>query len=127
MGLLIPDKVGDSGALEEYWKVLGININAQYKWTDIKMGAYHTQEARDKGFEPIRTKTVRANWSDEEYNKYFSPESFGNANPIASMKAFNLASQEEIENAIFLESNIFERAYAYVKQREKEFTGGLNA
>lgn len=118
MGIVIKDKVNDFGTKEEYWKIANINLNAQYKFTDIKINTYSTKEDRDNDKEPTGFFYVRANWSDEEYMKYFSPESFGNANPIAAMKAYDLTTQEEIEEAMFKEYNIFERAYEYVKMKE---------
>ena len=118
MGIVIEGNTNDFGSKEEYWKVASINLNAQYKFTDIKVNTYTTKEDRDNDKEPTGYFYVRANWSDEEYGKYFSPESFGNANPTIAMKIYDLTTQEEIEKAIFDEYNIFERAYEYVKVKE---------
>lgn len=118
MGLVIKNRVNDFGTKEEYWKIASINLNAQYKFTDIKINTYATKEDRDTDKEPTGFFYVRANWSDDEYGKYFSPESFGNANPTAAMLAYDLTTQKEIEEAAFREYNIFERAYEYVKKKE---------
>lgn len=78
MALLKEDYKNQYGVLEQYWKVIGININLQLKYCDITIGGYTTQEARDNGSEYMNIKKVRAIWSDEEFGSFFSTKALSN-------------------------------------------------
>ena len=98
MALLTKDKVNQFGAKEEYWRILNINLNLQYKYCDITLGDYIDAESRDKGLEPMNIRKVRAKWGEQEFLKFFTA------------KAMN---EESV--------NIYNRAYSYIKQKEDYF------
>ncbi|MEG0908761.1 MAG: hypothetical protein RSH78_00160 [Bacilli bacterium] len=86
------------GVLCEYWRIINININLQYKFCDITLGGYHTKETRFEDKEPMEIRKVRAKWAEDEFEQYFSP------------KAISVFSIEENP------TNIYNNAYEYVKK-----------
>ena len=103
MALLTENKVNQFGVIEEYWRILAINLNAQYKYCDITVGAYATQEARESMAEPMNVKKIRAKWSEDEYEKFFSPQALDLAN-----------------------GNIYEQAYEYIKYKDEVLSTALD-
>lgn len=100
MGLLTENKINQFGVKEEYWRILNINLNIQYNYCDITLGAYASEDARASEAEPMNIKKVRAKWDDEEFFKFFAPQTF------------------ELESGY---SNIYKRAYDYIKIRDEYF------
>ena len=98
MALLTKDKINQFGVQEEYWRVLSINLNAQYQYCDITLGAYASAETRESDCEPMNIKKVRAKWSEDEFLSFFTA------------KAMNK------ENV-----NIYNQVYKYVKQKDEYF------
>ena len=98
MALQIKDYVNQFGVEEGYWRILGININLQYRYVDITMGGYNSKEERDLGKEPMNTKKVRAKWSEDEFDAYFAP------------KTYSMSGQD-----------IYSIAYQYVKDKDPMF------
>lgn len=104
MALHLENQTNQFGVPEEYWKILKINIDIVNQFCDITIGAYYNQEARDNGSEPMNLRKVRAKWSDEEFNKYFSPKA------LSSFRGYN----------------IYQVAYNYVKQKDEMFSKARN-
>lgn len=100
MGLLTENKINQFGVKEEYWRILNINLNIQYNYCDITLGAYASEDARASEAEPMNIKKVRAKWDDEEFFKFFAPQTF------------------ELESG---DNNIYKRAYDYIKIRDEYF------
>lgn len=105
MALLTENKINQFGVQEEYWRILKINIDTQYNFCDITLGGYANQEVRDSESEPMNIRKVRANWSEEEFIQFFSVKSL-----------------EEAPEG----SNIYKRAYEYVKYKDKYFEDAIN-
>lgn len=101
MALLTKDKVNQFGVMEEYWRILRINIDAQYNFCDITLGGYKDQESRESFAEPMNIKKVRANWSEEEFMKFFAPRAIEDSTEVA---------------------NIYNIAYNYVKYKDEYFS-----
>lgn len=112
MALLTEGKVNQFGVQEEYWRILNVNINLQYNYCDITIGAYANAEARINGSEPMNIKKIRAKWDNEEFFKYFSPDTFINSSEI------NFLNETEQSN---MSHNIYERFYDYIKVKDKYF------
>lgn len=104
MALLTMGKTNQFGVKEEYWVILGININLQYSFCDITMGAYTSQKAREEGAEPMNTKKVRAKFGEGgEFETYFMPNS-------RAIKT----------------TNIYQLAYEYVKKKDEYFKDAVS-
>lgn len=103
MALLTKDKVNQFGVKEEYWRVLSVNLNLQYSYCDITLGAYMDAETRDKGLEPMNLKKVRAKWDDAEFLKFFTPKAM---------------SEENV--------NIYNRVYEYIKHKDVYFKDAID-
>lgn len=114
MALLIEGKTNQFGVNEEYWRVVNININLQYKYCDITMASYVNADARDNGSEPMNIKKIRAKWDDEEFLKYFAPATFEQNSQATTL---SLDSQE----TRVISSNIYERVYDYIKHKDDYF------
>lgn len=98
MALLTKDKINQFGSKEEYWRILSININLQYKYCDITLGAYIDELSRQNEKEPMNIKKIRAKWDEQEFLKFFSPEVMSDTN-----------------------MNIYNQAYKYIKMRDEYF------
>lgn len=118
MGLLTTNKVNQFGVKEEYWRVLNINMNMQYKYCDITMGAYMSEESRRDGSEPMNTKKVRAKWDESEFLKYFAPETFAGA-PTSSIDQNN-------DGVINMADDIYTRVYQFVKDKDPYFADAID-
>jgi hypothetical protein len=105
MALLVKDQINQFGVQEEYWRILKINLDLRYRFCDITVGSYYDKNTREAGSEPMNVKKIRAKWSDDEFNKYFSPE----------------AMESNNEN-----KNIYQIAYNYIKEKEDIFVNALN-
>lgn len=103
MALLTKDKVNQFGVTEEYWRILNINLNMQYKYCDITIGGYANQESRDNGSEPMNIRKVRAKWDEQEFAAFFS------------VSAINEG-----------DDNIYNRAYDYIKYKDNYFKDAIN-
>ena len=108
MALLTKDKINQFGVQEEYWRILSINLNIQYNYCDITLGAYANEDARDQDAEPMNIKKVRAKWDNEEFFKFFASQTFESKTTKA----------DESSN---VSDNIYERAYDYIKVRDEYF------
>ena len=93
MALLKANYINQFGVTVQYWKITNINLNSYYKWCDIEVRGYCTQEDRDNGNEPVERLKVRAKWTDAEYGTYFSPE-------------------------VLADKSIFISAYEYIKTKD---------
>lgn len=100
MALLTKDKINQFGVQEEYWRILSINLNIQYNYCDITLGAYANEDVRASEAEPMNIKKVRAKWDNEEFFKFFAPQTF--------------TSKSD-------DNNIYKRAYDYIKTRDEYF------
>lgn len=118
MALLTVNKINQYGVNEEYWRVLNININLQYGYCDITMGAYASEETRLAGSEPMNIKKVRAKWDENEFLKYFAPDTFDSNSEIATL---NITDDQNT-----LTNNIYERVYEYVKNKDVYFKEAVN-
>lgn len=107
MALLTEGKTNQFGVQEEYWRILSINLNVQYGYCDITMGAYANSQARKNGAEPMNVKKVRAKWDEEEFFKFFSPASFNDEKARMS-------------------DNIYARAYEYIRQKDQHFEDAID-
>lgn len=103
MALLTKDKINQFGVLEEYWRIISINLNLQYKYCDITLGGYASDESRESGSEPMNTKKVRAKWDEQEFLQYFTAEAL------------------DLNN-----SNIYAQAYNYVKYKDEYFADAID-
>ena len=103
MALLTKDKINQFGVKEEYWRVLSVNLNIQYKYCDITLGAYASAETRDLECEPMNIKKVRAKWDDVEFLRHFTPRAL---------------SGDGI--------NIYQKAYQYVKIKDDYFKDAID-
>lgn len=108
MALLTKDKINQFGVQEEYWRILSINLNIQYNYCDITLGAYASEDARASEAEPMNIKKVRAKWDNEEFFKFFAPQTF----------ELKTAKADESSN---ISDNIYKRAYDYIKVRDEYF------
>lgn len=72
MALIKANNINQFGVTEEYYKILGININLQFKFCDITVGGYMSKEARLSESEPMNIRKVRAKWTEDEFGQYFS-------------------------------------------------------
>lgn len=73
MGLFKENYTNQFGVPSQYWKIVNININNYYKWCDIEVRGFYSQETRDANKEAVDRIKIRANWNPEEYGQYFSP------------------------------------------------------
>lgn len=103
MALLTKDKINQFGAKEEYWRILSININLQYQYCDITLGAYIDEQTRAQELEPMNIKKVRAKWDEREFLKFFTAKAM-NADGV----------------------NIYNRAYEYIKQKDEYFKDAID-
>lgn len=103
MALLTKDKTNQFGAKEEYWRILSININLQYQYCDITLGAYIDEQTRVKGSEPMNIKKVRAKWDEQEFLNFFTAQ---------AMNAKNV--------------NIYNQAYDYIKYKDDYFKDAID-
>lgn len=107
MAIQIKDYINQYGIEEQYWRILSMNINLQYKYVDITLGGYATQEARDNGAEPMNTKKVRAKWDEEEFDAFFSPNAPRMLSADVGMNIYNIA-------------------YDYIKYKDKMFENSID-
>ena len=103
MDLLTKDKTNHFGSNEEYWRILSININLQYQYCDITLGAYIDEQTRAQELEPMNIKKVRAKWDEREFLKFFTAKAM-NADGV----------------------NIYNRAYEYIKQKDEYFKDAID-
>lgn len=103
MALLTKDKINQFGVQEEYWRILSINLNLQYQYCDITLGAYVSAEARNSECEPMNIKKVRAKWDEVEFLRHFTAR---------AMDADGI--------------NIYNRAYEYVKIKDEYFKDAID-
>lgn len=108
MALLTENKINQFGVKEEYWRILGINLNIQYQYCDITLGAYASAEARANESEPMNIKKIRAKWSEDEFLKYFAPSTFESKTTDAK----TLSNDS---------NNIYTRAYDYIRTKDEYF------
>lgn len=113
MALLTENKKNQFGVKEEYWRILSINLNIQYNYCDITLGAYANEDARNSDAEPMNIKKVRAKWDNEEFFKFFAPQTFG-------LKTASL------DNSSDTNDNIYKRAYDYIKVKDEYFKDAKN-
>lgn len=118
MGLLTTNKVNQFGVKEEYWRVLNIKMDLQYKYCDISLGAYASEEARRIGSEPMNIKKVRAKWDENEFLKYFAPSTFSGA-PASTVDQNN-------DGVINMADDIYTRVYQYIKDKDPYFTDAVD-
>lgn len=116
MALLTEGKVNQFGVQEEYWRILNININLQYNYCDITVGAYVNESTRANGSEPMNIKKIRAKWDNDEFFKYFAPNTFEDS----SSQTLSAANEINVNN------NIYERVYKYIKNRDEHFKDAIN-
>ena len=103
MALLTKDKINQFGVQEEYWRILSINLNSQYQYCDITLGAYASAETRESEYEPMNIKKVRAKWDEQEFLSFFTAKAMS-------------------EDGV----NIYNRAYDYVKYKDKYFKDAID-
>lgn len=103
MALLTKDKVNQFGVKEEYWRILNINLNLQYKYCDITVGGYVDAETRNEGSEPMNIRKIRAKWDEQEFLQFFTATAL---------------SEENV--------NIYNKAYDYIKHKEEYFKDAIN-
>lgn len=103
MALLTKDKINQFGVLEEYWRVLSINVNLQYNYCDITLGGYASEETRNGNLEPMNIKKVRAKWDEEEFLHFFTAKAM---------------SGDGV--------NIYNRAYDYIKHKDDYFKDAID-
>ena len=84
------------------------DLNIQYNYCDITLGAYANEDARNSDAEPMNIKKVRAKWDNEEFFKFFAPQTF----------ELKTAKADESSN---VSDNIYKRAYDYIKVRDEYF------
>ena len=113
MALLTKDKINQFGVQEEYWRILSINLNIQYNYCDITLGAYANEDARNSDAEPMNIKKVREKWDNEEFLKFFAHQTF----------ELKTAKADESSN---VSDNIYKRAYDYIKVRDEYFKEAKN-
>lgn len=116
MALLTEGKINQFGVTEEYWRVLSININLQYSYCDITLGAYVNAKIRNSEGEPMNIKKIRAKWNEEEFLKYFAPSTFESN--------IQTTSNAEIKN--IMSNNIYERIYEYIKATDAYFADAID-
>lgn len=120
MALLTENKINQFGVKEEYWRILAINLNIQYQYCDITLGAYASAEAREGNAEPMNIKKVRAKWSEDEFLKFFAPATFEAGIAKASIHG------EDEEETSTLSTNIYQRAYDYIKVKDDYFKDAID-
>lgn len=103
MALLTKNKINQFGVMEEYWRILNINLNLQYNYCDITLGGYMNSEARIDGSEPMNTKKVRAKWDGQEFLKFFTAQAM---------------SKQDI--------NIYNQVYDYIKYKDEYFKDAVD-
>lgn len=113
MALLTENKINQFGVIEEYWRILSINLNLQYNYCDITLAGYANAEIRNSKGEPMNIKKVRAKWDNEEFFKFFAPQTF-------DVKLINEDGSADISD------NIYQRAYEYVKIKDEYFKDAKN-
>lgn len=113
MALLTENKINQFGVKEEYWRILNINLNIQYNYCDITLGAYANKDARNSDAEPMNIKKVRAKWDNKEFFKFFAPQTF-------ELKKVNTDESSNISD------NIYKRAYDYIKLKDEYFKEAKN-
>lgn len=126
MGLYKSNYMTQFGVEAQYWKIAKINLDVHYQACDIVMHGYATEEARLNGMEPLDTKRVRAHWGPSEFKAYFAPTTFASSNNVEtrekkedrSIKPYEGDLEKDPNIEINIEDNIYERAYAFVKQNE---------
>lgn len=113
MALLTENKINQFGVLEEYWRILSINLNLQYSYCDITLAGYTNAKARNSEAEPMNVKKVRAKWDNEEFFKFFAPQTF-------ELETTNLDESSDMNN------HIYKRAYDYIKIKDEYFKNAKN-
>lgn len=103
MAILTQGKINQFGVQEEYWKLTNININLQYNYCDLTLAAYSSKDARDNNSEPMNFKKVRAKWSEDEFEKFFSPMALSRST-----------------------GNIYDVAYQYIKHKDDFFKDAID-
>jgi hypothetical protein len=93
MALYKDNYTNQFGIPTQYWKVTGINLNTFYKYCDIELAGFYSQETRDANKEPLEKRKVRAKWTPEEFEAYFSASALDG-------------------------SSIYLKAYEYIKNNE---------
>ena len=127
MALSKSNYVTPYGVEAQYWKIAKINIDLHYQACDIVVHGYATEDARLNGMEPLETRRVRAHWGVSEFKAFFAPDTFS-SNNVSTMSVKEDKSIKpylgETKNAKAINvelnptDNIYERAYAFVKQDE---------
>ncbi|HBF7594784.1 TPA: hypothetical protein KOX39_003399 [Clostridioides difficile] len=74
MAIIKENNINQFGVQEEYYRILNINLNLQYKYCDITVGGYVSREIRMSESEPMNIRKVRAKWSDDEFLKFFTAD-----------------------------------------------------
>ena len=112
MALLTKDKINQFGVIEEYWRILSINLNIQYNYADITLGGYASQKTRMNNNEPMNIKKIRAKWDEAEFLSYFTPE---------AMNARYLSKNLKVEPP-----NIYTISYEYIKNKDEYFKDAID-
>ena len=103
MALLVKNKINQFGVKEEYWRIVKVNIDLIYNFCDITIASYHNKDARDNDLEPMNLHKVRAKWSPEEFEAFFSAKVLSESS-----------------------TNIYEQAYAYIKSKDPMFLDAID-
>ena len=77
MAIIKKDNINQFGVQEEYYRILNINLNLQYRFCDITVGGYASKQARMSESEPMNIRKFRAKWSEGEFLTYFTADALG--------------------------------------------------
>lgn len=78
MALIKENNINQFGVQEEYYRILSINLNTQFRYCDITVGGYVSKEARLSEVEPMSIRKVRAKWVEDEFEEHFSARTMNN-------------------------------------------------
>lgn len=99
MAIIKKDNINQFGVQEEYYRILNINLNLQYRFCDITVGGYASKQARMSESEPMNIRKFRAKWSEGEFLTYFTADALGEKS-IYTVAYEYIMSNEYFENCI---------------------------
>lgn len=99
MAIIKQGNINQFGVQEEYYRILSINLNLQYRFCDITVGGYVSKQTRMSESEPMNIRKFRAKWSEGEFLTHFTADALGEKS-IYNVAYEYIMSTEYFENCI---------------------------
>lgn len=86
--------ISPHGVEIKYWKVCGVNINPYYKWADVQLMGFATEEARQEGKECLQS--LRMKITGAYYTQYFDDAVLKESGTSPACMAYKYIQENEL-------------------------------